>query len=219
MTALDTAARAASSAGGQLLAAGTGVLALRPAAKPLHPRGSVVRGTLHRAGTEPTTGAAWLDEAGEDDAVVRLSRAAGLPSALPDIHGLAVRVPTGDGRYGDLLLASTGLGRLTRFTLTAARSPYARPMTTLLPCRASVGGVLLSAVFRGPDNVALAWAAGTGRWHTFAELVLHEDPVEEPDRLVSFDPVLNPLPGLEHYDWARRLRAPAYATARRSRGS
>ena len=47
-----------------------------------------------------------------------------------------------------LLLASTGLGRLTRFTLTAARSPYRRPLTTLLPYRTPAGAVLLSAVFR-----------------------------------------------------------------------
>jgi hypothetical protein len=34
---------------------------------------------------------------------------------------------------------------------------------------------------------------------------------------VSFDPVRNVLPGLAPYDWVRRLREPAYLTARRSR--
>jgi hypothetical protein len=48
--------------------------------------------------------------------------------------------------------------------------------------------------------------------------VLHEDPVDEADTPVSFEPVGNLLPGLETYDWVRRLRAPAYRTARRSRG-
>jgi len=83
------------------------------------------RGEAHVAvaGTagEGGTGAAWLDDAGEDDVVVRLSRAVGLPPPAPDVFGLALRVPTAGGRYGDLLFASTGLGRLTRFTLTPAR--------------------------------------------------------------------------------------------------
>lgn len=219
MSALDAAARAVSSAGGQVLRAATGIVSARPADKPLHPRGSVVPGTLHRSGADARTGAAWLDQAGDDQVVVRLSRAVGLPAPLPDIVGLAVRVPTEDGRYGDLLLASTGLGRLTRYTLTAARSPYARPLTTLLPYRTPAGAVLLSAVFRDQTTVGFAWATGTGRWHHFAELVLHEEPVDEADRLLSFDPVRNALPGLETYDWVRRLREPAYATARRSRGS
>ena len=114
MSALDSAARAASSAGGQILRAATGIIAARPAAKPLHPKGSVMRGTLHRFGAEDRTGAAWLDQAGDDQVLVRQSRAVGLPSPVPDIFGLAVRVPTEGGRHGDLLFASTGLGRLTR---------------------------------------------------------------------------------------------------------
>jgi hypothetical protein len=217
MSALDSAARAASSAGGQLLRTATAITGARPAAKPLHPRGSVVPGTLHRFGAHDKAGAAWLDEVGDDQVLVRQSRAVGLPSPLPDIFGLAVRVPTERGRHGDLLFASTGVGRLTRFVLTPARSPYGRPLTTLLPYRTPAGAVLLSAVFRDKITVALAWAVGSGSWHPFAELSLHKDPVDEPDPLVSFDPVRHVLPGLETYDWVRRLRGPAYSTARRSR--
>jgi hypothetical protein len=219
MCALAAAARVASSAGGQILRVATGIIATRPAAKPLHPRGSVVRGTLHRFGAEDRTGAAWLDQAGDDQVLVRQSRAVGLPSPVPDLFGLAVRVPTEGGRHGDLLFASTGLGRLTRFTLTPARSPYARPLTSLLPYRAPAGAVLLSAVFHDETKVALAWAIGSGGWHRFAELLLHNGPVDETDRPLSFDPVRNALPGLETYDWVRRLRQPAYTIARRSRGS
>jgi hypothetical protein len=216
---LDSAVRTASTAGGQFLRAATGVVAARPAAKPLHPRGSVVRGTLRRRGSRGETDAPWLDQAGEDQVLVRQSRAVGLPSPAPDIFGLAVRVPTDAGRYGDLLFASTGLGQLTRFTLTASRSPYGRPMTTLLPYRTPAGPVLLSAVFEDETTVRLAWAVRSGPWHQFAELWLHEDPVDESDVLVSFDPVRNGLPGLETYDWIRRLREPSYLTAERSRRS
>jgi hypothetical protein len=217
MGALESAIATASSVGGQVLAAATRALAARPAAKPLHPQGSVVRGTLRRFGAGETTGSAWLDGTGEDAVVVRRSRAVGLPAPAPDIFGLAVRVPVGGGRHGDLLFATTGLGRLTRFTLTAATTPDGRPMTTLLPYRTPAGPVLLSAVFRDETRLELAWAAGFGSWHPFAELVLHVDPLDEADVPVSFEPVGNPLPGLETYDWVRRLRAPAYRTARRSR--
>ena len=193
-------------------------MTLRPTAKPLHPRGTVVRGTLRRSGGEPATGAAWLDEPGEDAVLVRHSRAVGLPPPFPDIFGLAVRVPTDAGRHGDLLLASTGLGRLTRYVLTAARAPRHRPMTTLLPYRTPAGPVLLAGVLHSETRIELAWATGSGTWHVFAELVLEAETVAETsDLLESFDPVRNALPGLETYDWVRRLREPAYATARRSR--
>jgi hypothetical protein len=178
-----------------------------------------VHGTLRRFGTQGKSGAEWLDQSGEDQVLVRHSRAVGLPPPWPDIFGLAVRVPTRDGRHGDLLFATTGLGRLTRFTLTPARSPYSRPMTTLLPYRTPAGPVLLSAVFEDETTAALGWASGSGVWHRFAELSLHEDPSGESDQPVSFEPVLNVLPGLETYDWVRRLRDPAYITAEKSRQS
>ena len=176
-----------------------------------------MRGTLHRFGAAARTGAPWLDRTGDDRVLVRQSRAVGMPAPVPDIFGLALRVPTEDDRHGDLLFASTGLGRLTRYTLTPARSPDGRPLTTLLPYRTPAGPVLLSAVFRDETRVALAWAVGSGDWHPFAELVLHRDATDQEDVRLSFDPVRRVLPGLETYDWVRRLREPAYTTARRSR--
>jgi hypothetical protein len=217
MSVLSTATRATASAGGQVLRAATGLVTARPARKPLHPRGAVVRGTLRRSGSDPAVGVAWLDEQGADRVLVRRSRAVGVPSPVPDIHGLAIRVPVEGGWHGDLLLASTGLGRLTRFTLTAGRSPDARPMTTLLPYRSPAGPLLLAAVLRDERTVDLAWAVGASEWHGFGELTLEQEPVDAADAPVSFDPVLNRLPGLEPYDWVRRLREPSYATARQSR--
>ena len=219
MSVLSTATRAAASAGGQVLRTATGLVTARPASKPLHPCGAVVRGTLRRSGSDPAAGAAWLDEPGEDRVLVRRSRAVGLPSPVPDIHGLAIRVPVEGGWHGDLLLASTGLGKLTRFTLTAGRYPHARPMTTLLPYRTPAGPLLVAAVLRDERTVDLAWAVGAGGWHGFGELTLDEEPVDAADEPVSFDPVLNRLPGLEPYDWVRRLREPSYASARWSRHS
>src|SRR5689334_3293962 len=79
----------------------------------MHPRGAVFDAVLERTGSAPPWGVPWLDDPGRDDVVVRLSRGAGLPAPLPDLLGLAIRLP-GDGDPVDLLLTSTGRGALTR---------------------------------------------------------------------------------------------------------
>lgn len=199
---------------GHLLATAVrGVAAVRPARKPLHPRGRVVRGRLHRRGAEPTTGVAWLDESGTNEVLVRLSRAVGLPSWLPDIQGLALRFDP-QGSPGDLLFATTGPGRVTRFVLTPSRG-LTRTMTTLLPYRTPAGPLILGARGTGDDTFELGYATLTGPWHPFAGLTLLDG--EEHDEDISFDPVLHQIPGLEPHDWVRRLREPGYARARMER--
>ncbi|MDQ4009022.1 MAG: hypothetical protein M3211_13080 [Actinomycetota bacterium] len=190
---------------------------IRPAAKPLHPRGRVLRATLVRRGLAVPTGVRWLDQPGVDELVVRVSRAMGLPDGLPDIHGLALRVPRVSGRDGDLLFATTGRGRITRYTLTPARAAQRRPLTTLLPYRTPTGPLLLAAFPRGGGRFDLACAAPRGDWRVFAELTLGDDLLPDADPTISFDPMLNTVPGLEPYEWVRRLREGAYAEARRTR--
>jgi hypothetical protein len=211
--------RYASAGGGALLAGATSALAtVRRAAKPLHPDGEVVTGRLHRRGAgagTPWTGVPWLDEPGEDDVDVRRSRAVGLPGWLPDIHGLAVRVHTADGA-GDLLFATTGRGRVSRFVLTGCRQPGQRPMTTLLPYETDTGAVLLGAEAAGDSTYELSWARPSGDWHAFADLRLGAVPGV--DVAMSFDPIRRQLPGLRQYPTVVRLREPAYLRARRSRG-
>ena len=223
MTPLSSIPRAASSVGGALLAAGTqGVASLRRARKPLHPDGEVLTGRIYRTGSAVKAGVDWLDDAGEDDADVRLSRAIGLPRALPDIHGLALRVHLGDGdadrsaaQVGDILFATTGWGRVTRFTLTMSRHPRTRPLTTLLPYDTDSGALLLGADGLGAETYELSWARPAGDWHPFG--VLRLSTRHSADREISFDPVLHQLPGLRQYPTVRRLREPAYLRARRSR--
>ena len=208
--------RTLASAGGAALAGTIRLIAaVRPAAKPLHPRGDVVRGRLTRTGSGAPTGSPWLDTAGSDEVLVRRSRAVGLPEPLPDIHGLAVRVPLENGRYGDLLLAMTGLGTVTRHLLTAGRSPGSRPLTTLLPYKTPTGALLVAATATGEDSYELLAARLGGEWRPFGRLELADG--SGPDEPVSFDPVRNTLPGLDNYPWVRRLREPSYATARHSR--
>lgn len=219
---LDTAARTAGLVLGGVFAV---VARVRPALRPLHPRGEVCSGTLTRHGTRRPTGVRWLDEPGSDEVTVRLSDSAGMPAGLPDVRGLAVRVPVGPSRHADLLLASTGTRPLTRHVLvvtTAARPP----MTTQLPFRSPTGPLLLAAFAQAAPAGAAAGAEESftvgcadlrGPWQQFATLTI-PGPAARPgtdDPSLRFDPVANTLPGLPNYPWVARLRNPAYAASRR----
>lgn len=209
-----TAVRTAAAPAGRALAAATrGISTLRPTRKPLHPRGCLYEARVHRHGSDCGTGVPWLDEPGEDEAVVRLSRAIGLPAAWPDIHGLALRLGTPEAP-ADLLFASTGRGWAGRFLLTAGRRPEDRPMTTLLPYRTAHGPVLLGAFPVGPTTYELCWARGAAAWHLFGTLDLAG---RARLREISFDPVRHRIGGLEQYPAVTLLREPAYRSARRSR--
>jgi hypothetical protein len=214
--ALAPVARTVSSAGGALLSGATRALAaVRPAAKPLHPQGRVLQACLYRHGVKPPLGVEFLDTVSTDEVVVRESRAIGLPRQLPDIQGLAIKLTNADETEGDLLFATTGWGRITRFVLTFSQTTYGRPLTTLLPYSTDAGPVLLGARLSGGHTVELVCSVGDGEWHHFADLRISE--AEATDQDVSFDPVRNQLPGLEQYGWVARLRAPAYEEARKSR--
>jgi hypothetical protein len=219
MSLLTSTGRGAATFGGRAIGVLFGaVSAVRPAAKPLHPRGAVVSGVLRRSGGDRESGVAWLDEPGEEEVLARISRSVGLPPPSPDIFGLALRVSTPDGRYGDLLFSNTGTGPLSRFVFLPSRSPSARPMGTVLPYRTPGGPLLLLADPQGDTSFDLCWAVGRGPWVRFATLTLDAEAGEQRDAPLSFDAVRHMLPGLEPYPWVRRLREPSYSTARRSRG-
>ncbi len=212
----------ASGAAGAVLKGVFGAAArLRPTAKPLHPRGQMVSGTIHRDGLHPGTGVAWIDEPGSDEAQVRLSRAIGLPSGWPDIFGLAVRIPTGPGSHGDVLLATTGRTVVGRFVLLPGREPTDATYSSLIPYRTPQGPLLLAAHASGDRTFDLTCAGLSGAWRSFGHLVLTAGPagdLGDADHVgPSFDPVLNQIPGLAYYPWAARLREGAYQAARRSR--
>jgi hypothetical protein len=188
---------------------------VRPADKPLHPRGDLHDVSIERLGLLEGVGVPWIDEPGQSTGLVRLSRATGLPPSLPDIHGLALRV-LDDDTPADLLFATTGLGRLTRFVLLPAQHAGQLAYTTLLPYRTPSGPVTLAARPVGADTreVTLSCAAIGGPWRSFARMILGPSTTQVAP---SFDPVLNQLPGLDYYAWATNLREGSYRAARRSR--
>lgn len=206
---------AASDVAGRALSALTGGIArLRTADKPLHPLGTNYAGRLVRTGSDTPIGVPWLDLPGEQDVLVRISHAIGLPGPLPDFNGLAVRIRKGQTRYADLLLASTGWDRFTRHLLVPAFRDH-QPLTTLLPYRSPIGPIVIGARPVDVRGYELFWAPVGKAWRPFGQITLDEVLTEEDE--VSFDPILNPLPGLQQYPWVEHLRERSYATARRRR--
>jgi hypothetical protein len=206
-------------AGGLLEGVFALVARIRPADKPLHPRGETHTATVTRSGIRPDVGVPWIDERGVDDAQVRLSRAVGLPPGWPDIFGLALRVPT-DAGHGDVLFATTGRGTIGRYLLLPGRTTTSWTYTTLIPYRTASGPLLLAAEPEGPSAFTLACARPTQPWRQFGRIVL--EPLASgsdivPDSQPEFDPVVNQIPGLSYYPWATRLREGSYRAARRSR--
>lgn len=192
----------------RLLRHGFRCLARVRSARALHPRGDVWTGTVLRHGLTPATGVPWIDTPGQDSAIVRLSRGAGLPPLWPDVLGLALRVRSPGGDPWDLLLSTT-LGRRVPWP---RRAPEHGVHSSIAAFRAPAGPLLVGARFRG-GRFLLAVTAPRGPWRPFAELLLHE----RVDVEVTFEPVLNPLTGLVVPEVWRRLREPAYAGSRAGR--
>jgi hypothetical protein len=216
---------------GRLVAVPLAALARWRQGKPMHPRGAVFDAVLERHGAHPPVGVPFLDEAGRDDVVVRLSRGAGLPEPLPDLLGLAVRLGPADAPV-DLLLSTTGRGRFTRVVPTLRRDT-ASPYCSIMAYRSDAGplrlgalpttggvpsdpGPVAAAVRSEPLVFVLAVAGGSEAWRPFARLTLTA-PVAELDPELRFDAVRHPPPGLVPDGPLARFRAPAYAAAQAAR--
>jgi hypothetical protein len=207
---------------GRLLGRPLAALARWRSGKPMHPRGVVRDAVLERTGSSPPWGVPWLDHPGRDRALVRLSRGAGLPPPWPDVLGLAVRVPGPDGERVELLLSTTGRGRLSRVLPVPRRHPAAT-YGSIMGYRTDAGTLRLAAMGERTASgngeglvFVLAAARGTGPWRPFARLTLG-GPVDPPDPDVRFDAVLHPPPGLVADGPLAHVRAPAYARARAGR--
>jgi hypothetical protein len=204
------------------------LLVRRP--RPIHAKGSVLRGRIHWLEGAAPAGIAWIDARPAEPVrvVARLSRSVGLPSALPDIIGLALRVDV-DGTPADIELASTGIGVPSRFLLTPHRSASRATLGTLFPYRGAHGPVLLCARTISPQilpaggdaltdalirgwRVRLFHATPLGKWRGFADVTLRLDE-EQSDADLRFDAVRRALPGAGTYDWVRAVRQPSYRAA------
>lgn len=195
--------------GGELLGAGLAAVGALRRGRPLHPRGVIREARLAVAASPVRTGVPLLDADGTHDCLVRVSRATGVPEGWPDVQGLAVRVLDRSGGYGDLLLAGTGTGRVTRHLLAWRRGSGA--CSTLLPLDSPAGPLLLLLTPDGPDAWTLSSAPPGRPWTERGRLVLGAEAAEQD---CHFDPVRNPVPGLAHYALWAAVREPAYRNAR-----
>jgi hypothetical protein len=192
-----------------------------------HPRGVVFEGVF-TVSERHDHGVPLLDEPAEHPALVRLSKATPTPRGLPDVLGLAVRVPDagGAGVPLDLALATTGSRPGLRHLLTPRRD-FATTYTSLLPYQVGTEHRLVAAAPTDadrrvpvdlatlPDAVPLAFrimlAGLTGPWQPVATLTLTRRGTGD----LRFDVVANALDRFRPRGWLNRLRGPAYRASQR----
>lgn len=189
-----------------------------------HPRGVTFEGT---ATFHPGTP---LPFEGAERALVRMSRAAGFPQGVPDLFGLAVKLPEAGQ---DLLLVTSGEDAVTRHLLVPATGFFRRPYSTVLPYELRGELIVLGArpdpllaplprqdmddlgplVAAGRLRFDLTWGrAGTGDVQTFGTLVVDRSH----DGDVAFNP-FNSHPSLKPAGGLNRLRRESYERSQKAR--
>ena len=165
----------------------------------IHAKGRTFTAEVTFTGAE--LGVPLLDTASTRPAVLRLSRGAGFPDALPDALGLALRVldAHGPGAHQDLLL-TTGSGTdVLRHAIVPRRDLLQSTYTSLVPYRLADRRALVAALpatgasearLDGvrPEDVRFRLAVGStrGPWTEIGEVravALHDD-----GRRVRFSP-------------------------------
>lgn len=209
---------------GLAFGAGLGVIGAVRRNRPIHSVGTVLPGTLI-IDTPSTTGSALFDTAGGTPLIARLSRSASWPVKLPDIIGLAFRIPGGgpDGGAADLLFASTGTGRFTRYILQFRTSAAAGPLTTMLPLTGPEGNIVFRLDPTTPSHYRLSYSRNSKPWLAVGRVSLQSPPAPAQrssspggpdDAQLRFRPVAQPPTGLTVPTWLRAARSPAYGIAR-----
>lgn len=197
---------------GFALGLGFGALAALRRTKPLHPAGRVGPAELQITSPQPQFGVPLVASTGTHACIARFSRSVGLPASWPDVEGLALRI---DDAGADVLFASTGVGRLSRFVFEPRSAHRHGSLTTLLPVSTRSGSLLLRATPVDQADPPLEWELSVAhvgsRWLPVG--VLRVTWAE--DRPVRFDPVANALPGTRQYPLVSVLREPAYLISRR----
>jgi hypothetical protein len=159
---------------GWSLGAILGAIAALRRGKAFHPHGVVYDARLSVVGGGVAPPAAeLLSRRGEHRAVVRFSRAVGLPRPIPDLLGLAIRVldAYGPGQHQDFLLVSSADRPVLHHVFLPATDVQQRPYTSALPYQAGSERFLVGALpdprSPRPDGdhefKRLELAAGTGQ--------------------------------------------------------
>jgi hypothetical protein len=172
------------------------------------------------------------------EVLARVSKAVGVPGGLPDLIGLAWRMPPHAGAETpwDVLMVSAGSGVLTRCALRPTLSWAGTTLSTLMPMRREDGwwwvkaemvtdvgsGLSLDTVREAIDGGGVVFdvqqAHGTGPFEPLARLSLTTTIPTDQDHDVSFDPTRNTTDGVGLGPaWLSNLRERAYLRSRRGR--
>ena len=158
----------------------------------------------------------------EHEALVRLSRGLGLPRGLPDIFGLALRLPDayGLGQHQDFLLASCGKGVAGRRLLRPAFGARTGMYSSLLPYEVGGQRLLVGArpVLKSANAFDLLVASPRGPWRVAALLTLGTRLEAAVSRELRFDP-WNCGGGLIPAGVVNRVRGAAYRGSRQGSAS
>ena len=200
-----------------------------------HPAGIAFDATLQVTGARH--GASLLDVAGRHDAVVRLSRGVGLPAALPDFLGLALRVPDahGPGEHQDLLLVSSGDRPVARHTLLPVRSFGHDRYSSVVPYEVGGRKVVFGARRLGTDGgeplqldalreraaggglrFALELAEPSGDWEPIGVIELGDAWSDDDSDALRFDPA-NTGGGIAPVGLVQTVRRLAYRASQAAR--
>jgi pimeloyl-ACP methyl ester carboxylesterase len=186
-------------------------------AKGLHPYGPAfsARVVIDGAPSAPA-GSTLLSEPGAHEAILRFSRALGLPAPLPDLLGVGVRVldAYAPGRHQDILCTSTVDRPLVRRIFLPARGFGARPYSSGVSYRAGGETFRLGVVPAADRTLWLACSAG-GPFERIGR-------VEVGARLPEAAEALRMHPfncggGLEPVGFVNRLRDYAYPLSQAAR--
>jgi hypothetical protein len=199
-----------------------------------HPDGVLAEGILERI-APPNEGLPMES----CDVIGRVSKAVGLPGALPDVAGLAWRIPPPPDLRScapwDVLLASTLAGSAGRVILRPLFSWSGATFSSLMPLRFKGGlwwvrarlvteidttGLSLDTIRHqiasGGVEFDIEQAAGTGGFLPLARLTLrHLDPSRDD---VAFDPTMHTDPEVQLAPrWLSNFRRAAYRRSREGR--
>ncbi len=197
-----------------------------------HPYGRAFAGTLHIPKTT-----AGLKQ-GSHQAIARLSRGAGVPKGLPDVLGLAIKLPDFNGprKDQDFLLVSAANAPVVRHLLLPAAVFGSRTFSTVLPYEVH-GEVLLfgtlpsppeeratglelakldEALEQGRLRFRFAVATLTGPWRRIGELRLERRLSEDLSDKLRFNP-WNTSDRIRPVGPLNRLRADAYPASQKAR--
>lgn len=198
-----------------------------------HPLGVLATGHIERVAA-PGVGLP-IESA---DVFGRVSKAIGVPGGLPDLIGLAWRMPPREDATTpwDVLLVSAGSGRVTRYTLRPTVSWFGTTLSTLMPLRREDGwwwvkakmtsqidgglslDVVREAICSGGVVFDIQQAHGTGPFEPLAKLTLSSAISTDENHDVSFDPTRNTTAGVELGPrWLTGLRERAYLRSRHGR--